>query len=45
MQTALCERRASGYERIGITRATVAVARKLAFIMHAMLKSGQPFQR
>jgi transposase len=32
-------------ERIGFKRAAVAVARKLAVIMHAMLKSGQPFQR
>lgn len=31
-------------ERIGFKRA-VAVARKLAVIMHAMLKSGQSFQR
>ncbi|QRM34034.1 IS110 family transposase [Microvirga sp. VF16] len=30
-------------ERIGFKRAAVAVARKLAVIMHAMLKSGQPF--
>jgi transposase len=28
-----------------VLRAAVAVARKLAVIMHAMLKSGQPFQR
>lgn len=32
-------------ERIGFKRAAVAVARKLAVIMHAMLKSGQSFQR
>lgn len=32
-------------ERIGFKRAAVAVARKLAVIMHAMLKSGQTFQR
>lgn len=32
-------------ERIGFKRAAVAVARKLAVIMHAMLKSSQPFQR
>lgn len=32
-------------ERIGFKRAAVAVARKLAVIMHAMLKSGQPFAR
>ncbi|MCE6949513.1 IS110 family transposase [Cereibacter sphaeroides] len=32
-------------ERIGFRRAAVAVARKLAVIMHAMLKSGQSFQR
>ncbi len=29
-------------EKIGFKRAAVAVARKLAVIMHAMLKSGQP---
>lgn len=32
-------------EKIGFKRATIAVARKLAVIMHGMLKSGQPFQR
>jgi transposase len=32
-------------ERIGFKRAAIAVARKLAVIMHAMLKSGQPFDR
>jgi len=32
-------------ERIGFKRAAVAVARKLAVIMHAMLKPGQTFQR
>ena len=32
-------------ERIGFKRAAVAVARKLAVIMHAMLKSGEPFTR
>ena len=32
-------------ERIGFKRAAVAVARKLAVIMHAVLKSGQTFQR
>ena len=32
-------------ERIGFKRAAIAVARKLAVIMHAMLKSGQPFNR
>ena len=32
-------------ERIGFKRAAVAVARKLAVIMHAMLKSGEPFNR
>lgn len=32
-------------ERLGFKRATVAVARKLAVIMHSMLKSGQPFDR
>jgi transposase len=33
------------HERIGFKRAAIAVARKLAVIMHAMLKSGQSFQR
>lgn len=32
-------------ERIGFKRAAVAVARKLAVIMHAMLKSGELFNR
>ena len=32
-------------ERVGFKRAAVAVARKLAVIMHAMLKSDQTFQR
>ncbi len=32
-------------ERIGFKRAAVAVARKLAVIMHAMLKSGELFTR
>jgi transposase len=32
-------------ERIGFKRAAVAVARKLAVIMHTMLKSGEPFNR
>jgi transposase len=32
-------------ERIGFKRAAVAVARKLAVIMHAMLKSGELFER
>lgn len=32
-------------ERIGFKHAAVAVARKLAVVMHAMLKSGQSFQR
>jgi transposase len=32
-------------ERIGFKRAAVAVARKLAVIMHAMLKSSEPFNR
>jgi transposase len=32
-------------ERVGFKRATVAVARKLAVIMHAMLKSGESFDR
>lgn len=32
-------------ERLGIKRAAVAVARKLAVIMHSMLKTGEPFNR
>jgi transposase len=32
-------------ERIGFKRAAVAVARKLAVTMHAMLKSGEMFDR
>ena len=32
-------------EKIGFKRAAVAVARKLAVIMHAMLKSGENFER
>jgi transposase len=32
-------------ERIGFKRAAVAVARKLAVVMHAMLKSGELFDR
>jgi transposase len=32
-------------ERIGFKRAAVAVARKLAVIMHAMLKNGELFDR
>lgn len=32
-------------EPIGFKRAAVAVARKLAVIMHAMLKSGELFDR
>jgi len=32
-------------EKLGFKRATVAVARKLAVIMHSMLKSGQRFER
>lgn len=32
-------------ERIGFKRAAVAVARKLAVIMHTMLKTGEPFDR
>src|SRR6202161_864296 len=32
-------------EKIGFKRAAVAVARKLAVIMHAMLKSGEDFER
>jgi transposase len=31
--------------KIGFKRATIAVARKLAVIMHSMLKSGRQFQR
>lgn len=30
-------------ERLGIKRAAVAVARKLAVFMHSMLKTGEPF--
>lgn len=30
-------------ERLGFKRAAVAVARKLAVVMHAMLKSGEPY--
>lgn len=32
-------------EKLGFKRAAVAVARKLAVIMHAMLKSGKMFNR
>ena len=32
-------------ERIGFKRAAVAVARKLAVVMHAMLRSGELFDR
>jgi len=32
-------------ERVGFKRAAIAVARKLAVIMHAMLKSGESFDR
>ena len=32
-------------ERIGFKRAAVAVARQLAVVMHAMLRSGQLFDR
>jgi transposase len=32
-------------ERLGFKRAAVAVARRLSVIMHAMLKTGQPFDR
>lgn len=32
-------------ERLGIKRAAVAVARKLAVIMHSMLKTGEPFDK
>jgi transposase len=32
-------------EKIGFKRAAVAVARKLAVIMHAMLKTGEIFER
>ncbi|ESW78067.1 hypothetical protein X773_22035 [Mesorhizobium sp. LSJC285A00] len=42
------ELRASGVklrERIDFKRAAVAVARKLAVIMHSMLKSGELFKR
>jgi len=33
------------WERLGFKRAAVAVAWKLAFIMHAMLKSGESLDR
>ena len=32
-------------EKLGFKRAAIAVARKLAVIMHSMLKSGQCFER
>ncbi len=32
-------------EKVGFKRAAIAVARKLAVIMHTMLKTGQPFDR
>lgn len=32
-------------EKIGFKRAAVAVARKLAVIMHAMLQTGELFER
>ena len=32
-------------QKLGFKRAAVAVARKLAVIVHAMLKSGEPFNR
>jgi transposase len=32
-------------EKVGFKRAAVAVARKLAVIMHAMLRSGELFNR
>ena len=32
-------------EKIGFKRAAVAVARKLAVVMHAMLRSGELFTR
>ncbi|MBY5567154.1 IS110 family transposase, partial [Rhizobium leguminosarum] len=32
-------------ERLGFKRAAVAVARKLAVIMHSMLKTGDVFDR
>jgi transposase len=32
-------------ERVGFKRAAVAVARKLAVTMHAMLRSGEMFNR
>lgn len=31
-------------ERLGFKRAAVAVARKLAVVMHAMLRSGQSYR-
>jgi len=31
-------------ERLGLKRAAVAVARKLAVIMHTMLITGEPFR-
>ena len=41
-----CVRRAKKLrEKIGFKRAAVAVARKLAVIMHAMLRSGELFTR
>ena len=35
----------SSRERVGFKRAAVAVARKLAVTMHAMLRSGEMFDR
>ena len=32
-------------ERVGFRRAAVALARKLAVIMHAMMKTGEVFDR
>lgn len=46
--SAECARRTWGLklrERIGFKRAAIALTRKLAVIMHAMLKSGKPFNR
>ena len=41
----VCDRALKLKERIGFKRAAVAVARKLAVVMHAMLRSGQLFDR
>lgn len=40
-----CSLRPKLRDKIGFRRAGVAVARKLAVIMHAMLKSGELFNR